>query len=208
MPSLQKFLIPAVMSFAVAANARFNLGGDIFGKRLVTNCPNDWTPINYNGEGRCCHGSLTVEDNNDPYCCVMDYDQYRDTADDVHSALSGCFPFCSGTDYDGPTSTWTNEANCITRVAFTANDYSSIVSAAVSSGHTTGTTTSSSTTTTDNSAYTTASATTTYTDSNGNPTSTGYTTYTTGDSTRNAAPAVTAGGVLGGAAVAAALFAL
>ncbi|KAJ5634584.1 hypothetical protein N7528_002426 [Penicillium herquei] len=197
------------MSFAVAANARFNLGGDIFGKRLVTNCPNDWTPINYNGEGRCCHGSLTVEDNNDPYCCVMDYDQYRDTADDVHSALSGCFPFCSGTDYDGPTSTWTNEANCITRVAFTANDYSSIVSAAVSSGHTTGTTTSSgTTTTTDNSAYTTASATTTYTDSNGNPTSTGYTTYTTGDSTRNAAPAITAGGVLGGAAVAAALFAL
>ncbi|KAJ5721533.1 uncharacterized protein N7483_009467 [Penicillium malachiteum] len=188
MPSLQKFLIPAVMSFAVAANARFNLGGDIFGKRLVTNCPTDWTPINYNGDGRCCHGSLTVEDNNDPYCCVMDYDQYRDTADDVHSALSGCFPFCSGTNYDGPTSTWSNEANCITRVAFTANDYSSIV-----------------TTTTDGSAYTTASATSTYTDSNGNPTSTGY---TTGDSTRNAAPAVTAGAVLGGAAVAAVLFAL
>ncbi|KAJ5093499.1 hypothetical protein N7456_009360 [Penicillium angulare] len=208
MPSLQSILIPAVMSFAVAANANFNLGGNLLGKRLVTNCPNYWTPVNYNGQGRCCHGSLSVEEDNEPYCCVMNYHDY-DWND--RPRFSDCFPFCSGTDDGGPSVTWSNEPSCITRVPFSASDYSNIVSSAASSGD-------SSTSTTNEPASNEASPTSTSSsnsnnsddsddsdDSNDmNPTSSDW----SGDSTRNAAPVATAGSVLGGAAMAAVLFAL
>ncbi|KAJ5650738.1 uncharacterized protein N7484_004461 [Penicillium longicatenatum] len=194
MPSIQNLVLPTILSLAVAANARFNLGDALLGKRLVTNCPNEWTPINYNGNDRCCHGSLSVEEDNNPYCCVMDYDEYRDT--DV--SFSDCFPFCSGTDYGGPSVSWSNEPTCITRVPFSANGYSSIVSAAVSSGRsytTTGPAT--------NEATPTSASTSDYNRDNQEATSTW-----SGDSTMNAAPIATAGSVLGGAAFAAAMLAL
>ncbi|KAJ5526289.1 hypothetical protein N7494_012939 [Penicillium frequentans] len=197
MPSIQNIVIPAVLSLAVAANARFNLGDALLGKRLVTNCPNEWTPINYNGNDRCCHGSLSVEEDNNPYCCVMNYDDYRDT--DVQ--FSDCFPFCSGTDYGGPSVSWSNEPTCITRVPFSANGYSSIVSAAVSSGRYSGTTTGPAT----NEATATPTSTSDYNRDNQEATSTST---WSGDSTMNAAPIATAGSVLGGAAFAAALLAL
>lgn len=122
-----------------------------------------------------------------------DYDNVRD-----HTRFSDCFPFCSGTNYGGPTVTWSNEPTCITRVPFSASDYSNIVSSAASEGHS-ATTTGPAT----NDAYPTS----TYSTDSGymNPTSTrDY----NDDSTRNAAPVATAGGVLGGAAIAAALLAL
>ncbi|KAJ6095652.1 hypothetical protein N7486_006398 [Penicillium sp. IBT 16267x] len=192
MPSIQNLVIPAVLSLAVAANARFSLG-DLLGKRLVTHCPNEWTPINYNGNDRCCHGSLSVEEDNNPYCCVMDYNEYRDT--DV--SFSDCFPFCSGTNYGGPSVSWSNEPTCITRVPFSANGYSSIVSAAASSGRPSSTTTGPAT----NEA--TPTSTSDYNNYNQEATSTSFSV-----STMNAAPIATAGSVLGGAAFAAALLAL
>lgn len=176
-------------------------GENLLGKRLVTNCPNYWTPINYNGEGRCCHGSLSVEDDNEPYCCVMNYHDY-DWNDSPR--FSDCFPFCSGTDDGVPTVTWSNEPTCITRVPFTANDYSSIVSSAVSAGNADSTTSA-----TNGPASNDANPTSTYSsDSNNmNPTSSGYS-GNSDYSTRNAAPVATAGSILGGAAVAAAFLAL
>lgn len=137
-----------------------------------------------------------MEEDNNPYCCVMDYDEYRDT--DV--SFSDCFPFCSGTDYGGPSVSWSNEPTCITRVPFSANGYSSIVSAAVSSDRY-----SSSSTTTTGPATNEATPTSTsdYNSFNQEATSTW-----SGDSTMNAAPIATAGSILGGAAFAAAILAL
>jgi len=123
----------------------------------------------------------------------MNYDDYRDT--DVN--FSDCFPFCSGTDYGGPSVSWSNEPTCITRVPFSANGYSSIVSAAVSSDRYSTTTTGPAT----NEA--TPTSTSDYNRDNQEATSTG-----SGDSTMNAAPIATAGSILGGAAFAAAMLAL
>ncbi|KAJ5646609.1 hypothetical protein N7490_002981 [Penicillium lividum] len=205
MPSLHTLVIPAVLSLAVAANARLNLGNKLFGKRLVTNCPNEWIPVNYDGNDKCCHGSLSVEEDNQPYCCVMDYDNYRDVADDVR--FSDCFPFCSGSNYGGPTVTWSDVPTCITRVPFSANGYSSIVSAAVSSGRSSSSTTTTTTGPATNEA--TATSTSDYNRDSQEATSTSTSTSTfSDDSTRNAAPVATAGSILGGAAFAAALLAL
>lgn len=95
---------------------------------------------------------------------------------------------------------WSNEPTCITRVPFSANGYSSIVSAAVSSDRY-----SSSSTTTTGPATNEATPTSTsdYNSFNQEATSTW-----SGDSTMNAAPIATAGSILGGAAFAAAMLAL
>ncbi|KAJ5937272.1 hypothetical protein N7454_004927 [Penicillium verhagenii] len=206
MPSIQSLIVPTVLSLAVAANARPNLG-DLLGKRLVTNCPNEWTPVNYNGNDKCCHGVLSVEEDNVPNCCVMNYNEYNN--DNVH--FSDCFPFCSGSDYGGPSVTWSSVPTCITRVPFSADAYSSIVSAAVSSGRSDSDSDSSTTSTTTGPASNEASPTST-SDYNGDNQDTTYTatsgsTYSD-DSSVNAAPVATAGSVLGGVAFAAALFAL
>jgi len=92
---------------------------------------------------------------------------------------------------------WSNEPTCITRVPFSANGYSSIVSAAVSSDRYSTTTTGPAT----NEA--TPTSTSDYNRDNQEATSTG-----SGDSTMNAAPIATAGSILGGAAFAAAMLAL
>ncbi|KAJ5928157.1 hypothetical protein N7466_007113 [Penicillium verhagenii] len=208
MPSVQSLIIPAVLSLAAAANARPNFG-DLFGKRLVTNCPNEWTPVNYNGNDKCCHGVLSVEEDNVPNCCVMNYNEYNNA--DVH--FSDCFPFCSGSDYGGPSVTWTSAPTCITRVPFSADGYSSIVSAAVSSGRSDSDSDSnSSTTSTTNGPASNEASPTSTSDYNGDSQATTYTadsesTYSD-DSSVNAAPVATAGSVVGGVAFAAALLAL
>ncbi|KAJ5109259.1 hypothetical protein N7456_005934 [Penicillium angulare] len=188
MPSVKNLLIPITLALAMA-NAETITGG-LHGN----SCPSDWQNSIVNNDARCCYGSTTVEDN-EGYCCVHEFSldlgntyRARDDSDD-----SDCYPFCSITT-DGFLSMTTQ--SCVTKVPFTASDYSSIVSAASSS-------LASSSPATNSAAQTTTGAGASATGS-GDATSTGE---ATGTSTNGAMPLATAEGVVLGAA-AAILFAL
>jgi hypothetical protein len=157
-------------------------------------CPSDWTNIQYKDTQRCCYGSLTLE-SNDPYCCVHSFSLANNYLEDTQS---DCFPFCTGTTRDLPTTTKFG-ASCQTKIAFTTKDYSSLVSAA--SASVTGTTKSS-----DSDATTMTTITGTGTETEAKATAADNESET---STNMAGPVATAEGLaLGGAALAAAFFAL
>jgi hypothetical protein len=129
-------------------------------------------------------------ESNEPYCCVHDF-----TAVDsfVPGVNSDCFPFCTQTMRVLSSITQDGGKSCQTRIAFNTADYSSLVSAA--SASITGT-----------SKPSNSDATTT---GSGSETTSAKTTKSGENSTNMAGPVATAESLaLGGAAVAAVLFAL
>ncbi|KAJ5281048.1 hypothetical protein N7478_006420 [Penicillium angulare] len=185
MPSVKDLLIPAVLALAMVSNAETITGG-----LNGNSCPSDWQNSIVNNDARCCYGSTTVEDH-EGYCCVHDFSVHLGNMYQARDDSSDCFPFCSITT-DGFLSMTTQ--SCVTKVPFTASDYSSVVSVVSSSLA--------------SSSPATNSASQTTTDAAG---STGRVTFTvdssTGTSTNGAMPLATAEGVVLGAA-AAMLFAL
>ncbi|KAJ5105384.1 hypothetical protein NUU61_002731 [Penicillium alfredii] len=188
----QAFLLSAAICLATTARADTNVLQDDH------RCPVDWRPTDYRGVRNCCYGTLYL-DTDDPHCCVVDHevaDAVTDTIPDAVPTFSDCFPFCSGSTGVNDVRTAASSvrtaahnahtsaiSSCIDKVPLSASDYSSRVSAASSSARRTSPST-----------------------NDANPTATD-----SGDrwSTNAAMPIATAeGAVIGGVAVAAALFAL
>ncbi|KAJ5221368.1 uncharacterized protein N7469_010255 [Penicillium citrinum] len=189
MPTIQSLAIFAGMAgLSIIASADIITGG-LHGNA----CPSDWTNIQYKDIQRCCYGSLNL-DGNDPYCCVHDFTSGFDTSGAISDVKSDCFPFCTQTKRGLPTITKDSSNACKTKVAFTTDGYSSLVSAA--SASVTGTATKNS----DSDATTT---------SRGDRTTGTATTKSSETSTNIAGPIATAEGLaLGGAAIVAAFFVL
>jgi cobalamin biosynthesis Mg chelatase CobN len=153
-------------------------------------CPEHWGLNHFNG-ARCCYGDMQIIDT-DAYCCIWDVDGAYATASFFETATS--------TTYTPSTIT------CLTKIPFTATDYSSQVSlasmsvaasqTASSASNATSTSTNSGSGTSNLASVTSASATS------------ASATSGSATSTPNAAVSVVParGMVMGGAAVAAALF--
>ncbi|OQE15656.1 hypothetical protein PENSTE_c027G04162 [Penicillium steckii] len=188
MRSFQSLAIFAGMAGLSAMASADTITGGINGNE----CPSDWTNIQYKSTQRCCYGSLNIESDNDPYCCVHDFTSGFDTSGIDSDVKSDCFPFCTKTTRGLPTITKDLGKACKTKIAFTTDDYSSLVSAASSS--IAGTTTKPS-----NSDATTTGS--------GTQTTETSTTKSSETSTNLAGPVATAGSMaLGGAVIAAAVF--
>jgi hypothetical protein len=150
-----------------------------------TKCPTGWLPNTYKGT-KCCSGNMVIDEEG-AYCCV--YDTRPET-----EALTST--------KTGETNWSTVDNSCIAKVRFTATDYSAQVSSASSKAEATPTDTSAGQVT---ATTTTASSATTGT---GSQTSTASPTATASPTSNPAMPLATGQGVLGGAALAAALFIL
>lgn len=155
-------------------------------------CPENWLEYSYNDNPKCCYGYMMAE-KDDAFCCVT----YIPTTLATASATS-----TSLVDF------WSWDAHCDTKIPYTASDYSSRVSAASSKATSaadaslSGLVTSTPSSTTSESSASSAASPATSSDASS-------TVLETSSTDNLALPVATAENiVLGGAAAAAALFAL
>lgn len=144
-------------------------------------CPNGWLPNTFHGT-KCCSGDMVIDDDG-AYCCVYDMRPYKEAL--TNTALLYATPTTTKTSLD-----WTTDRDvnsCYATVRFTASDYSARVSSAASKAEATPTDTTTTTT--------------------GTKASAGTSSHTSTPTSNAAMPLATAD-VLGGAALAAALFML
>lgn len=180
MPSVRTLLLP--MALALAATA------------TDVTCPTDWLANTFKGT-KCCYGNMVII-NTDAFCCVYDM---------TPATVTSSAPSASTTT-DIEFNSWATTDECVTRVPFTASNYSDLVSSASSkiaaSRATVATNEASSTSTHSSSASSSSSA--------GTSGASSHASSGTAAATSNAAmPIATAQDmVLGGAAVVVGLFVL
>ncbi|KXG52212.1 uncharacterized protein PGRI_084960 [Penicillium griseofulvum] len=156
-----------------------------------TECPAGWLPNTFHGT-KCCSGNMVIDEEG-AYCCVYDMRPYKEALTDT-AKLYATATTTSETDWS------TLENSCIAEVRFTATDYSAQVSSAASKAEATPTAiVASEVTTTSQVTRTTASST-----SSG----AGSQSSTPTPTSNPAMPIATGQGMLGGAALAAALLML
>ncbi|KAH8424186.1 uncharacterized protein LDX57_001941 [Aspergillus melleus] len=107
MPSL-KTLLPVLLSLATATIADNS-----------DNCPHNWLSNRYK-DRRCCYGNMLIEDTT-AYCCVYEVYGYEELA---------TMSFPTETASTSTEHTWSKEDGCFTKIPFTASDYSARVSSA------------------------------------------------------------------------------
>ncbi|KAJ5371911.1 hypothetical protein N7517_003917 [Penicillium concentricum] len=174
-------------------------------------CPAGWRLSIYNGN-KCCPGSMLI-DKEGPYCCVYDTRPFKEALADA-AKLYATATTTDGTDW----STFRN--TCLVEIRLTATDYSAQVSSAASRAEATPIDSSTSEVTSTSKGASTSRATserqvsspsqvtsTATTDSLASS-GTGSQTSSPPATSNPAIPLATGQGVLGGAALAAALFML
>lgn len=106
--TMAKFLIPTLLSFALASSA--------------TTCPKDWLAnTDLTGDTKCCYGTMLIDGKN-AFCCIYDDPPEADpsTATDDSATNTATDDYAS----------WSTVDECAVRVPFTATDYSARVSSA------------------------------------------------------------------------------
>ncbi|EPS32493.1 hypothetical protein POX_d05347 [Penicillium oxalicum] len=109
MPSLKSLLLP--LALAIAATSATAVADD-------ETCPKDWLPQHQHGGMKCCYGNKIL-DGTENFCCV--YDMSPVPTSSVSTATED--------DY----AAWATAGDgCVTRIPFTASNYSDLVSSASS----------------------------------------------------------------------------
>ncbi|KAJ5520789.1 hypothetical protein N7463_001242 [Penicillium fimorum] len=168
-------------------------------------CPAGWLPNTYKGT-KCCSGNMIIDEEG-AYCCVYDMRVYKEALTNTAKLYA-----TETTTEDTDWSTFKN--TCFAEVRFTATDYSAQVSSAASRAEATPTDSSTGEITPTSEGTSTSRATSTSqvtsTTTTGSSASSGAESQTASPTpTSNPAmPHATGQGMLGGAALAAALFML